>query len=88
MHRWEVASWLRAGWRQLLPHRPHPSPGRGFAAPAAGSQPEDVGHPVTAIQSAVFTLVARLLGGSLDAGPRPGGGFAVVDRLPLGGTPA
>lgn len=27
---------------------------------------------------------ALLLGGSLDAGPRPGGGFRVVGRLPLG----
>jgi len=31
---------------------------------------------------------ARLLGGSLDARPRPGGGFRVVAHLPTGGEPA
>ena len=31
---------------------------------------------------------ARLLGGTLDASPRPGGGFSVVARLPTGGEPA
>jgi signal transduction histidine kinase len=31
---------------------------------------------------------ARLLGGTLDAGPRPGGGFRVVAHLPTGGEPA
>jgi signal transduction histidine kinase len=31
---------------------------------------------------------ALLLGGSLDAGPRPGGGFRVVAYLPIGGEPA
>jgi signal transduction histidine kinase len=31
---------------------------------------------------------ALLLGGTLDARPRPGGGFAVVAHLPLGGEPA
>ena len=31
---------------------------------------------------------ARLLGGTLDAGPRPGGGFSVVAHLPTGGEPA
>ncbi len=30
---------------------------------------------------------AQLLGGSLDAGPRPGGGFQVVAHLPIGGEP-
>jgi signal transduction histidine kinase len=30
---------------------------------------------------------ARLLGGTLDAGPRPGGGFSVVAHLPTGGEP-
>jgi signal transduction histidine kinase len=30
---------------------------------------------------------ARLLGGTLDAGPRPGGGFRVVAHLPTGGEP-
>jgi signal transduction histidine kinase len=31
---------------------------------------------------------ARLLGGTLDARPRPGGGFQVVAHLPTGGEPA
>jgi signal transduction histidine kinase len=31
---------------------------------------------------------ALLLGGSLDAGPRPGGGFRVFAQLPIGGEPA
>jgi signal transduction histidine kinase len=31
---------------------------------------------------------ARLLGGTLDARPRPGGGFSVVAHLPAGGEPA
>jgi signal transduction histidine kinase len=31
---------------------------------------------------------ALLLGGSLDAGPRPGGGFGIVAHLPTGGEPA
>ncbi|HXQ55486.1 MAG TPA: sensor histidine kinase, partial [Actinomycetes bacterium] len=31
---------------------------------------------------------ARLLGGTLDAGPRPGGGFGVVAHLPTGTEPA
>ncbi|MEU5883030.1 histidine kinase [Spirillospora sp. NPDC047279] len=31
---------------------------------------------------------ALLLGGTLDAGPRPGGGFEVVAHLPTGGEPA
>jgi signal transduction histidine kinase len=30
---------------------------------------------------------ARLLGGTLDASPRPGGGFSVVAHLPTGGEP-
>jgi signal transduction histidine kinase len=31
---------------------------------------------------------ALLLGGTLDAEPRPGGGFLVVAHLPTGGEPA
>jgi signal transduction histidine kinase len=31
---------------------------------------------------------ARLLGGTLEARPRPDGGFRVVAHLPTGGEPA
>jgi signal transduction histidine kinase len=31
---------------------------------------------------------AQLLGGSLEVGPRPDGGFQVVARLPIGKEPA
>jgi signal transduction histidine kinase len=30
---------------------------------------------------------AQLLGGTVDIGPQPGGGFRVHARLPIGGEP-
>lgn len=39
------------------------------------------GHGIVGMQER-----AHLLGGSLQAGPRPGGGFEVLARLPVGGT--
>jgi signal transduction histidine kinase len=59
--------------------------GRG-AAVLAGPDPADAGargHGIVGMRER-----ARLLGGTLDAGPRPGGGFRVVAHLPTGGEPA
>ena len=47
------------------------------------SRPQPVGHGITGMRER-----ATLLGGSLEAGPRPEGGFRVVARLPLAGEPA
>jgi signal transduction histidine kinase len=49
----------------------------------------DTGHGVTMLPGSGHGIVgmrerALLLGGSLDAGPRPGGGFQVVAHLPIG----
>ena len=59
--------------------------GRG-AAGLPGLDPDDAGargHGIVGMRER-----ARLLGGTLDARPRPGGGFSVVAHLPTGGEPA
>jgi len=51
-----------------------------------GPDPDDAearGHGIVGMRER-----ARLLGGTLDARPRPGGGFRVVAHLPTGGEPA
>lgn len=52
---------------------------------AAGAPPlrEGPGHGLVGMRERV-----TLLGGQLDAGPRPDGGFLVTARIPLEGTPA
>jgi signal transduction histidine kinase len=57
---------------------------------ASGRQPTDsdrqgrsAGHGIVGMRER-----ALLLGGTLDARPRPGGGFRVVAHLPTGGEPA
>jgi signal transduction histidine kinase len=59
---------------------------------ASGRQPADsdrqdrrsaAGHGIVGMRER-----ALLLGGTLDARPRPGGGFRVVAHLPTGGEPA
>jgi len=52
-------------------------PGSGGAQGGAG------GHGIVGMRER-----ALLLGGTLDVGPRPGGGFRVVANLPTGGEPA
>jgi signal transduction histidine kinase len=53
-------------------------------APGPGSAQGGVGgHGIVGMRER-----ARLLDGTLDAGPRPGGGFRVVAHLPTGGEPA
>lgn len=53
----------------------HGAPGNGHAPPGSGSG------------IAGMRERAAALGGRLDAGPRPGGGFAVTAHLPLGAQP-
>ena len=53
----------------------------------------DDGHGATILPGSGHGIVgmrerALLLGGSLDAGPRPGGGFRLVALLPIGDEPA
>ena len=55
--------------------------------PAAGGRPgaatsESAGHGAAGNGLTGMAERARALGGSLDAGPRPGGGFRVLARLP------
>ncbi|OHV27144.1 histidine kinase [Parafrankia soli] len=58
--------------------------GRGAAALEPGAVREGLGgHGIIGMRER-----ALLLGGSLDAGPAAGGGFRVVARLPIGGSPA
>ncbi len=52
----------------------------------------DNGHGATILPGSGHGIAgmrerAQLLGGSLDAGPRPGGGFKVVAHLPIGEEP-
>jgi signal transduction histidine kinase len=53
--------------------------GNGSGRPAG--QPAKPGHGLTGMRERV-----ALLGGSLSAGPAPGGGFVVAARLPMGET--
>ena len=53
----------------------------------------DNGHGATILPGSGHGIAgmrerAQLLGGRLDAGPRPGGGFQVAAHLPVGGEPA
>jgi signal transduction histidine kinase len=59
--------------------------GRGAAvSPGSGvARGETRGHGIVGMRER-----ALLLGGTLDARPRPGGGFLVVAHLPTGGEPA
>ena len=56
-----------------------PAPGRGSGR--ARSQATGSGHGIDGM-----TERASALGGTLRAGPRPGGGFGVLARLPLDGS--
>jgi signal transduction histidine kinase len=71
--------------------------GKGLEPPSAATGPfrpaeppvgdrqhrQSPGHGIVGMRER-----ARLLGGTLDAGPRPGGGFRVAAHLPTGGEPA
>ena len=53
----------------------------------------DDGHGATILPGSGHGIVgmrerALLLGGSIEVGPRPGGGFRLVAHLPIGGEPA
>jgi signal transduction histidine kinase len=58
--------------------------GRGAdEAPESAGGRRSAGHGIVGMRER-----ARLLDGSLDAGPRPGGGFRVAAHLPTRGEPA
>jgi signal transduction histidine kinase len=52
--------------------------GRGVTAPTGDGRAE-VGHGLIGMRERV-----QVFGGDLEVGPRPGGGFRVAARLPLG----
>jgi signal transduction histidine kinase len=52
-------------------------------APPVSTRPRTAGHGIIGMRER-----ATLLGGSLETGPRPEGGFRVAARLPLTGEPA
>ena len=58
--------------------------------PASGRRLEDSDRPSGRSGHGIVGMRERalLLGGTLDARPRPGGGFRVVAHLPTGGEPA
>ena len=58
--------------------------GKGLEPPSASAGPfRSAGHGIVGMRER-----ALLLGGTLDARPRPGRGFQVVAHLPTGGEPA
>jgi signal transduction histidine kinase len=57
-------------------------PGGNTEPGAGGTVPGSSGLGIVGMRER-----ALLLGGSLDAGPRPAGGFRVMARLPIGGEP-
>jgi signal transduction histidine kinase len=58
-------------------------PFRPAGSPVGDRQDRRSGHGIVGMRER-----ALLLGGTLDARPRPGGGFLVVAHLPTGGEPA
>jgi signal transduction histidine kinase len=57
--------------------------GKGLEPPSASAGPfRSAGHGIVGMRER-----ALLLGGTLDARPRPGRGFQVVAHLPTGGEP-
>jgi len=57
--------------------------GRGAAAVLTGAAPPGAGRGITGMRERV-----AMLGGSITAGPQPGGGFRVYAVIPRPGTPA
>jgi len=57
--------------------------GRGAAAVLTGAAPPGAGRGITGMRERV-----AMLGGSITAGPQPGGGFRVRAVIPRPGTPA